>query len=252
MTMQINPTVREMVPFSFRDVELKEACWLNGKPHYTRRSIGEFLGYAGSQSQKAVDKIIERNTYIRQWGSTVKLTVEDFVGSTSRTREIETVVYDPIGLQLITFESRQPKAREYKVAVAHLVWAYMNGQLRPPVDPSYLGKLRAIEALPWRQRGLAIRMLAQSNGCSKTTILSHRALVREGRDPSQKRYWTSMDYWDRRFTREKALVMAGLAERWTAVRIWREALSAPAKPSLYMVRSLAHRLAQLSTPLCLN
>ncbi len=46
-------------------------------------------------------------------------------------REVEVEVFDPIGLQLIIFESKQPKAKAYKIAVAHLVYAFMTGDLKP-------------------------------------------------------------------------------------------------------------------------
>ena len=240
--MQANPTtvnlttVRELAPFNFQDIQLKEACWLKGKPQFTRRAIGEFLGY--QNPNQSIRKIIERNTYIQQWATVVSLTTVE--GGREVTREVE--VYDPIGLQLITFESRQEKARAYKVAVAHLVWAYMNGQLRPPVDPSYMGQLRALDLLPRGQKGLATRVLAQAKDCSIQTICNHRALVREGRDPSRKRHWTSMDHWDRRFQEQKTLVVAALAQGWTRARIWRQALGSPVKPSFYMVCALAKRL----------
>lgn len=231
-------TVRDLVPFSFQGIQLKEACWMNGKPHYTRKAIGEFLEYAGSQAQKAVDKIIERNLYIQQWATTVKLTVVE--GGREVTREIE--VYDPIGLQLICFESRQPKAIAYKVAVAHLVWAYVNGKLAPPVDPGYGPQLRALDLVPHGQKTLAVEVLAETRHCVRATIYRHRAMDRKGQDPSAKRYPTLIDRWDRRFPREKALVLAALAEGWQIIRIWRNALGAPAQPSLYMVYALARRI----------
>lgn len=228
-------TVGSLVPFDWQDIRLKEACWLNGKPYYTRRAIGIFLEYAGSRSQKAVDKIIERNSHIRQWAVTVKLTATD-------GKDYETEVYDPIGLQLICFESRQPKAIAYKVAVAHLVWAYVNGQLRPPVDPGYRQALRAISTVPHGQKDLAVQALAETRVCSRRTVYRHRRMEREGRDPSVKRYPSLLDRWDRWFPREKALVLVALDQGMSVVRIWRDVLSAAAKPSLYMVRALAHRL----------
>lgn len=244
--MQPNPTtvnltqVRELAPFSFQRLQLKEVCWLNGKPYYTKPAIGSFLEYSIQTLDRVINRIILRNPYIREFATCVKLTQVE--GGHEVTREVE--VYDPIGLQLICFESRQPKAQAYKIAVAHLVWAYVNGQLRPPVDPSYMGQLRALDLLPRGQRGLATRVLAQAKDCSVGTILTHRAIVREGRDPSRKRHWTLIDRWDHRFPREKALVLAAPADGWKIVRIWRDALNAPAQPSLYMVYALARRISR--------
>jgi hypothetical protein len=230
-----------MVPLSFQGLDLKESCWVNGTPFSSGRAIGELLEY--EYPNQAIRKIVERNPHINnpQWSVVVRLTTTD-------GKEYETRVYSPIGVQLIMFESRQPKARAFKVAVANFVWAYMNGQLKQPVDPSYTAQLRALDLLPRGQKGLAVRVLAQAKDCSVKTICTHRAIVREGRDPSRKRHWTSINYWDRRYAREKALVVAAMAQGWSRVLIWREALGSPVKPSLYMVCALAKRLARTDAP----
>lgn len=229
-------TVRDLVLFQYQDLRLKEACWLSGKPYYTRKAIGEFLEYP--QPNQAIRKIIERNLYIQQWATVVRLTTVE--GGREVTREVE--VYDPIGLQLICFESRQPKAQAYKVAVAHLVWAYVHGKLHAPVDPGYGPQLRALDLVPYGQKTLAVEVLAEARHCVRATIYRHRAMDRKGQDPSAKRYPTLIDRWDRRFPREKAIVLAALAEGWQIVRVWRNALGAPAQPSLYMVSALARRI----------
>ncbi|MFQ5647505.1 MAG: hypothetical protein ACE5GM_11295 [bacterium] len=112
----------ELIPFSFNDVNLSESCWIDGKPYFTRRAVGEWLEYP--QPHQGIKNIIKRNPHIRdsQWSVVVSLTTTD-----GKTYEQE--VYDPIGLQLIIMESRQPKAKEYKIAVAKLVYAYMTGEL---------------------------------------------------------------------------------------------------------------------------
>lgn len=159
------------IPFQFEGLSLSETCWIGGKPHYTRRCIAEFLEYSGPQPQKAVDKIIERNPYIQQWATTVNLTVVE--GGRFVTRDaIE--VYDPIGLQLICMESRQPKAIQYKIAVAHLVWAYVNGQLPPSKwadKGARLAALRQIGSLPGGRDRMALkRDLARLEGVGTNTI----------------------------------------------------------------------------------
>lgn len=104
-------------PFQYGRVQLREATHINGTPYFTRRAIGEWLRY--KHPRKSIDKIIERNPHIEnsEWATTVNLTAVEGDRKVSRTIEI----YNPIGLQLIVFESRQPKAIEYKVAVAKLV-----------------------------------------------------------------------------------------------------------------------------------
>jgi prophage antirepressor-like protein len=114
-------TSTPLQPFRYDAIEMSEACYINGDPHFTRRAIGQWLEY--NYPQKAVDKILERNPHINQFSVAVNLTATD--GKTYEYR-----VFNPIGFQLIVFESAQPKAKKYKVAVAKLVWAYMKGELK--------------------------------------------------------------------------------------------------------------------------
>lgn len=144
---------RALVPFKFGEagerIELREACYLDGRPHFTRRAIGEWLEYA--DPQKAINTLIERNPHIE--GVDLKLRSTD-------GKFYETSVYDPIGFQLIVFESRQPKAIQYKIAVAHLVQAYVEGRLAPH------RKTRKAARVPEHVRALRTRietMRAQTN-----------------------------------------------------------------------------------------
>ena len=150
---------KSLVPFAFQAVRLRESCWIDGKPYFTRFAVGEWLGYAAPQ--KAIDKIIERNPHLRdpRWSVAVKLTGTD-------GKQYEHQVFDPIGFQLIVFESRQPKALEYKVAVANLAWAYMTGQLTAYRTPQ--GALAEALALPKgsRARATVTRAIAAEHGWS--------------------------------------------------------------------------------------
>lgn len=112
--------MNELMPFIFQEVKLKEACWINNKPHFTRRAIGEWLGY--SHPIQAVTKIIERNPHILTFAVVVNLTTTDGKG-------YDTQVIDPIGFQLIVNKSNQPKALEFQIAAANLVLAYMRGEI---------------------------------------------------------------------------------------------------------------------------
>jgi hypothetical protein len=110
--------------FTFENINIKEACWIDGKPYFTRRAIGEWLGYPNPK--KMIAKILERNSFIEEFARVVKLTTLE--GTRIVEREVE--VYDPIGLQLIVMESRQPKACQFKISAARLVYAYASGALR--------------------------------------------------------------------------------------------------------------------------
>lgn len=113
-----------LVPFQYGGIALSESCTIKGAPYFTRRAIGEWLGY--SNPKRAVAKIIERNPHIEKqaWSRVVKLTTLEGARYATRT----TRVYNPVALQLIIFESRQPKAIRYKVAVAELVVDLMTGK----------------------------------------------------------------------------------------------------------------------------
>lgn len=154
-----------IVPFHFEELALMETCWITGKPYFTRRAIGEWLEYQG-RAQKAVDKIVERNPHIKQFSVAVKLTATD-------GKKYSTDVYDPIGLQLIVFESNQPKAIQFKVAVAHLVYAYMKGELKPSkwaLKDDLMSAVRQIQSLPrGTKRADLVRDLAGRDGISTQT-----------------------------------------------------------------------------------
>jgi len=71
--LQVNTT--QVVPFTYRGgVRLRESCWLEGRPYFTRRAIGEFLGYKRPEEQ--IHRLIQRHPYIDEgsWATQVKLT----------------------------------------------------------------------------------------------------------------------------------------------------------------------------------
>lgn len=155
------------LPFQFEGMRLQEACFLNGNPYFTRKAIGESLEY--EHPQKAIDKIIERNPYISdpRWSVTVKLTATD-------EKEYEQEVYDPVGLQLIIFESRQPKAIQFKIAAAHLVYAFMKGEIKPSkwsTKGDIISAIKQILSHPatYKRREL-VEDLAQKEGVSLQTV----------------------------------------------------------------------------------
>jgi len=106
-------------PFSWGKINLNETVHIENIPHVTRRAVGEWLEYA--DPQKAIDKILERNSYIDNHSVTVNLTGTD-------GKNYDTKVYHPIGFLLLVFESGQPKAQAMKQAVAEFVWHFAGPQ----------------------------------------------------------------------------------------------------------------------------
>lgn len=121
-------------------VSISESVTIDGTPYFTRLAIGEWLGYPAPQ--KAIDKIIERNPHINnpEWSVAVKLTATD-------GKKYDTKVYNPVGLQLIVFESNQPRAIEYKIAVAKMVAEMIRPDYPLIVRDRFLKKLLALP--PW-------------------------------------------------------------------------------------------------------
>ena len=113
----IATTTTQPTPFVWNEIALSEVVLIDGAPHTTRRAIGEWLEYA--DPQKAIDKLLERNTHIQIHGIPVKLT------GMGGARDYETEVFHPIGFLLIVMESGQPRAHEMKAAVAEFVWSFV-------------------------------------------------------------------------------------------------------------------------------
>jgi hypothetical protein len=164
----------DFVPFNFEGIKLQEACFINGNPYFTRKAIGEFLEYP--HPQKAIDNIVARNPHIsdRSWSTALNLRVmQDTGDGTKYGRELAMEVYDPIGLQLIIFESRQPKAIQYKIAAAHLVYAFMKGEIRPSKWAAKGDRLSAIKQIlshpPTQKRRQLVIDMAQREQISLAT-----------------------------------------------------------------------------------
>ncbi len=162
-----------VIPFNFQALRLREACWIDGRPYFTRRAIGDWLGYA--HPVQRITSLIKRNPHLSdpQWARVVTLRAAD-------GKAYEHEVYDPVGFQLIVFESRQPKAIEYKVAVARLVIAYLTGTLKPYVSPPPALAPALAHRRHTRERAAAIRAIAASEGWSIATVRRHLHKVESG------------------------------------------------------------------------
>ena len=105
----------QVTTFIWGDIDLSQTVMIDGIPHATREAIGEWLGY--DDPGRAISKLLERNSYIEEHSTVVKLTTVD-----GKNRDV--FVYHPIGFLLIVMESGQPKAQEMKQAVAEFVWHF--------------------------------------------------------------------------------------------------------------------------------
>lgn len=101
--------------FHWGDIALTQVVYVDGIPHPTKQAIGEWLEYG--EPRKAINKVLERNTYIDHYSTDVNLTSVD-------DKNRDTKVYHPIGFLLIVMESGQPRAQAMKVAVAEFVWHF--------------------------------------------------------------------------------------------------------------------------------
>lgn len=102
-------------PFSWGDISLSQAVFVDDVPHVTRRAVGEWLEYADPQN--AIDLILSRKPHIEKYSIPVSLTAAD-------GKNYDTNVYHPIGFHLLVMESGQPKAQRMKEAIAEFLWHF--------------------------------------------------------------------------------------------------------------------------------
>ena len=121
--------------FVYGDIQLSQVVFIDGIPHATRESIGEWLEYA--DPQKAIDNLLARNSYIEAHSTPLNLRGMDGV------RDYETSVFHPIGFLLIVMESGQPRAHAMKAAVAEFVWRYAGPRTLSFKEVAELRKQRA-------------------------------------------------------------------------------------------------------------
>jgi DNA-binding phage protein len=199
--------------FKFDGMRIEMACWIDGEPHFTAGAIGRMLGY--KDTGRDVRKLVARNPYIAEYSRTVSLltsiresgdgspgvnlttgeggspgvnlTPGEGVapggrlppGDVVRHERRDVTVYGTIGLQLIIFESRSETARQYKIAVAHLVRAVQKGDL-VLADHLISGDLveaaRHIHSIASaHQRALLVSKMAEERGVSRQTIYRNLA-----------------------------------------------------------------------------
>ena len=104
------------VSFPYGEIQLSEAVMIHGIPHFTRRAIGEFLGYPDPVN--AISTLIERNPYIQKYAATIPLKTRD-------GRAYKTTVYAPKGLCLLCGEANTKKSTEMLRLIFPLVGEYM-------------------------------------------------------------------------------------------------------------------------------
>ena len=110
---------KDVTAFNWGEISLSQVVYIDGAPHPTRAAIGEWLEYA--DPQKAIDNILDRNSYIEAHSVPLNLRGTD-------GKNYDTKVYHPIGFLLIVMESGQPKAQAMKQAVAEFVWHFAGPQ----------------------------------------------------------------------------------------------------------------------------
>jgi len=162
-------TDQSFLPFQFEGMRLQEACFIEGKPYFTAKAIGEFLEYVKPRPDVAINKIVDRNPHILTFSLDTKLVSKLDTGKGKKYEREQTVrVYDPIGLQLIINKSNQPKALAFQIAAAHLVLAVMQGKVIPKIyGADRLSAIKQIlSAPPTVKRGALVRDLAAREGRS--------------------------------------------------------------------------------------
>lgn len=111
-----------------------------------------------------------------------------------RHRKIELTVFDPIGLQLIVMESRTKKAREFKEAVALVIYAILNGKLYqlPPEQILAENILVLQSKTPIGGKKKVLELYEEKTGVSRATAYRHLRKVKRGESPADKKYRNAM------------------------------------------------------------
>jgi len=169
-------TESNIIPFSFQGMALRESCWIAGVPYFTSRAIGEFLEY--KDPMRKINHLVKRNPYLLNFRTVLNLSTVEGSRTGDKLTPVEggrnvirnLYIFDPIGLQCIFFESHQPKAIQYKIAAAKLVWALANGTLKPSKwsqKGDLVSAARQILSLPeGRKRTALVADLTAREGCS--------------------------------------------------------------------------------------
>lgn len=123
--------------FHWGEIALSQVVDIDGTPHVSRQSVGEWLEYQDEPADR-IRRLIGRNPHIEDYSVPVNLTATD-------GKNYDTRVYHPIGFLLIVMESGQPKAQEMKVAVAEFVWAFCGSRDLPVKERnSYLNEIERL------------------------------------------------------------------------------------------------------------
>ncbi len=149
-------TDQSFLPFQFEGMRLQEACFINGEPYFTPKTIGEFLEY--SQPEKAIAKIIERHIYIKPYLKNIQIMERDYR------------VVNFVGLQLIILNSERPNARRFMLAVANFMKKNNAGNLiwKPMSRESALKQIVSHPA--GKERAQLVKDLADREGKSKQQV----------------------------------------------------------------------------------
>jgi len=202
-------------PFRRFGVEIDECLWCDGKPYFTTEAIKDWLGY--KKEKDPVSRVVRKNPYILQYSKEIEVLEEiEQTGKAlpprsggnafknrgetrttyRRTRALKMRIYDPIGLQLIAFESRTPKAKAYKIKVARLVWALVEGKLATQTENQEKAcdiLAEAARAARWERRAHMERYMLLT-GYTASTAYRHLEKARQGDSPFDKKYRNNTNY----------------------------------------------------------
>jgi hypothetical protein len=206
-------------PFRRFGVMINESFWIDGEPWFTAKAISEWLGL--KVKDDAVQQIVRRNPYILEYskkitvldvegrpfnlkGDTPKKSLENTANKIKRgghqittsdqinqekkpkPREMKITLYNPIALQLIAMESGTPRAQQYKIAAASLVWNLYKARMKKLTEAQIEKEkilLDEISALPGFKLK-EIRKYMKKTGCCRATAFNHLKMIKQGESPN--------------------------------------------------------------------
>ena len=163
----------------------------------------------------------------------------------TRTRKIELMVFNLMGLLLIAFESHTQRAIELKIRVAYVISKQLEGKLREltPVQQEAEDILTAQIDAPWGTKAELIEEFMKTAGVSRPTAYRYLAKAKEGQsgfDKDHKNCTPPIIQGDLALT---IRVIFFENPNQTIRDIWRK-IGSPEKPSYSTVKEFVNKLKE--------
>jgi prophage antirepressor-like protein len=162
----------------------------------------------------------------------------------TRIRKINITVFHPIGLNLILMNSDTPKAKEFKLCVAKLLFTLIETGLVDP-KPEQLSDNKMLEMALVSDHGLRkyyIEEYQKRIGCCRATAFNHLKMIKRGENPTDKKKRTQLNQTIISGDIEFKIREIFLKNPGISIRKMHEMIGSPKSPSLTTVKRFVNGL----------